>query len=79
MYNLGRDAGYDKSSDRKFSVAVNGSIVLDSVDVMSEAGPARPYVVKTDVNVSGGSGITVAFGRIKGETMLSAIRIIKLD
>lgn len=79
VYNLGRDAEYESSSDRVFSVSVNGRLLLENLDVMAEVGPASRYVMKTDVDVAGGEGITVSFGKKNGETMLSAVRIVKLD
>lgn len=78
-YNLGRNSTYEEESERVFSVDVNGKRIFDALNVFNEVGGARPLVIKVDVDVENGEGINIEFGQIEGETMLTAVRIIKLD
>lgn len=78
-YNLGRNSQYDEMSSRSFGVVVNGQTIFENLDVFEEIGGARPYVVKVDVVVENGEGINIALNPVEGETMLTAVRIIKMD
>jgi beta-galactosidase len=80
LYNLGRDSIYDGGSERIFSVSVNGTSIHEQLNVLEEVGPARPFVTKVDVTVEDGEGICVGFKPCdQGQTMLTAVRIVKLD
>ena len=79
IYNLGRNSVLEQTSDRTFSVAVNGKCIYERLNVLEEVGPARPLVVKVDVKVENGEGLTIDLKPITGETMLTAVRIVKLD
>lgn len=80
LYNLGRDSVYDGGSERIFSVSVNGTSIHEQLNVLEEVGPARPFVTKVDVTVEDGEGICVGFKPCdQGQTMLTAVRIVKLD
>ena len=79
IYNLGRNSVLEQTSDRTFSVAVNGKCIYERLNVLEEVGPARPLVVKVDVKVENGEGLTINLKPITGETMLTAVRIVKLD
>lgn len=78
-YNLGRNSVYEEQSERVFSVEVNGKCIFDRLNVLESVGPARPLVVKVDVDVEDGEGIDIALKPVSGETMLTAVRIIKID
>ena len=81
VYNLGRDSVYDKDSNRTFSVSVNGQCIYEKLNVLETIGAARPLVVKVDVDVRNGEGLNVELKPVGegSDTMLTAIRIIKLD
>jgi beta-galactosidase len=80
LYNLGRDSIYDGGSERIFSVSVNGTRIHEHLNVLEEVGPARPFVTKVDVTVVDGEGICIGFKPCgQGQTMLTAVRIVKLD
>jgi beta-galactosidase len=79
IYNLGRNSVLEQSSDRTFSVAVNGKCIYEKLNVLEAVGPARPLVVKVDVKVENGEGLTIDLKPITGETMLTAVRIVKID
>ena len=79
VYNLGRNSVLEQTSDRTFSVVVNGKCIYEGLNVLEAVGPARPMVVKVDVKVENGEGLTIDFKPITGETMLTAVRIVKLD
>ena len=78
-YNLGRNSQYDENAERVFSVSVNDKTLSDSLNVLKSVGPARPMVVRVDVDVENGEGLEIALKPIAGETMLTAVRIIKID
>ena len=78
-YNLGRNSVYEEQSERVFSVEVNGKCIFDRLNVLESVGPARPLVVKVDVDVEDGEGIDIALKPVSGETMLTAVRIVKID
>ena len=78
-YNLGRNSQYDENVERVFSVSVNDKTLFDSLNVLKSVGPARPMVVRVDVDVENGEGLEIALKPIAGETMLTAVRIIKID
>ena len=78
-YNLGRNSQYDENVERVFSVSVNDKTLSDSLNVLKSVGPARPMVVRVDVDVENGEGLEIALKPIAGETMLTAVRIIKID
>ena len=78
-YNLGRNSQYDENAERVFSVSVNDKALFDSLNVLKSVGPARPMVVRVDVDVENGEGLEIALKPIAGETMLTAVRIIKID
>lgn len=62
-----------------FHVDINGERILRDLDVEAEVGGRRPMICKIPVSVMNNEGLTIDFIPIKGETMLSAIRILKLD
>lgn len=78
-YNLGRGGVYEDGKTRVFAVEVNGKPVFDRLDILAAVGPARPLVVKIDVIVENGEGLTISFRPLEGETMLTAVRIVKMD
>jgi beta-galactosidase len=64
-----------KPGDRVFKVTANGHTVLEQVDILAEVKDVRTPLRKTfTVDVSGG-GLTLAFDPIKGEAIVSEIRI----
>ena len=62
-----------------FHVDINGKRVLHNLDIKAEVGSRRPMICKIPVSVMNNSGLNIDFIPVKGETMLSAIRILKLD
>lgn len=77
-YNLG-EIKSEEASERMFHVDINGERILRDLDVEAEVGGRRPMICKIPVSVMNNEGLTIDFIPIKGETMLSAIRILKLD
>jgi beta-galactosidase len=79
VYNLGKHCILEETSDRTFSVSVNGKCIYERLNVLEAVGPARPLVVKVDVKVENGEGLTIDLKPITGETMLTAVRIVKMN
>lgn len=66
------------ASERIFDVAINGVKVLPSFDIAAEVGAHIGIVKKFTVDVKSGEGITISFTPIKGEPILSAVRIYRV-
>ena len=62
---------------RSFDVSVNGEPVLKDFNIARECGAFRAVIKKFEVEVEGGEGISVDFGRRHGEPVLNAIRIYR--
>ena len=58
-------------------MVINGDKVLANYDLTKDVGAQRAVVKKFSVSVTGGKGLNVQFIPVKGETILSAIRIYK--
>ena len=79
VYQLDNIVQKEKATERLFHVDINGVRVLSSLDVAKEVGVRRPMICKIPVTISDKKGLTVDFIPIKGETMITAIRILKMD
>lgn len=77
-YLLGADAATEAAVVRRFDIAINGSTVAMSLDVAAEVGRCAPFVRRYRVEVTDGKGLSIDFKAVEGETMLSAIRILKV-
>lgn len=64
--------------DRVFNVSINKNEVLNQLDLVNEAGSAVALVKRFRVKAAGGKGITIDFKAIKGEPVLSGLKIKKL-
>lgn len=78
-YQLDNIVQKEKATERLFHVDINGMRVLSSLDVAKEVGVRRPMICKIPVTISAKKGLAVDFIPIKGETMITAIRILKMD
>lgn len=67
----------DDNTARQFDVSINSTKVLPSLDVAASVGVAHSLIKRIPISVTSGKGITIDFTSQKGETMLSAVRIIK--
>lgn len=77
-YELGNSTVVAEGSDRVFDVSINGTAVIRSLDVAASCGVTHPMVKRIPVTVSDGQGLCIGFEAVKGETMLTAIRILRL-
>lgn len=76
--NLGNDAVHEDSDD-SFSVEINGRKILNDIDIRKEAGRQTPFECKTEVDVAGGqTGIDIRLTPKRGQTLLNAVRIVKI-
>lgn len=79
-YNLGNTSTYENATNYVFDVAVNGSIVLQNLDIPNQIGSERAIIKSTQINVKDGKGIAIKFNASKdGKTYLNAIRIVKIN
>lgn len=76
-YNLGADAAPLEETVRVFDVYVNGEPVLRDYDIRGEEGPCTASIKRFTVDVAGGKGLCIDFGRISGEPVLNAVSIHK--
>lgn len=77
-YELGNSTTVQAASERRFDVEVNGQLVVPGLDVARSCGVQHPLVKRLPVSVIGGQGLNVSLSPLAGQTMLTAIRIIKL-
>ncbi len=78
-YQLGDKVKDEKALDRSFHVDINGNRIFDALNVKNEVGNRRPMICRIPVSVFDNTGLNINFIPVNGETMLSAVRIIKLD
>lgn len=78
VYHLGNTVIGNKRVRRRFDVALNGRTVTTALDVAAEAGLCRPMVRRYRIAATDRSGIAVEFVPVEAETMLSAVRILKI-
>ena len=78
VYRLGNAVVGENRVRRRFDIALNGHTVTTALDVAAEAGLCRPMERCNRVAASDRSGITVEFVPVEAETMLSAVRILKI-
>lgn len=78
-YNLGNDAVSAAAGERIFDVVINAVPVLEHVDIPNQVGVQRAIVKKCLIDVNNSEGITVAFKPVKGETILNAIKLLKIN
>lgn len=71
-------ASSSKASERVFDVSLNGVKVLSSFDIAAEVGAQVGIVKKFPIDVANGEGVTIGFTPIKGEPILSAVRIYRV-
>lgn len=77
-YQLGNNIEKEEATERVFHVDINGVRVLSNLDVSKVVGLRRSMICKIPVTI-GDDGLNVDFIPVRGETMITAIRIIKLD
>lgn len=78
-YNLGNDSQYENVSPRVFHVSINSTKVMSSYDIPKQVGTQRAIIKKFEFNVTDEKGLTISLSPLKGETILNAIRIVKLN
>jgi beta-galactosidase len=79
-YNLGNTTTYEQDSNYVFDVVVNGSTILQNLDIPNQIGSERAIIKSTQINVKEGKGITIRFDASKdGKAYLNAIRIVKIN
>jgi beta-galactosidase len=64
-----------KAGDRVFDVAINGTRMLDDLNLAREFGPLEAVTYRLRVHAEDQSGIEVKFLPVQGEPVLSGIRI----
>ena len=79
-YNLGNTTTYDQDSNYVFDVVVNGTKILQNLDIPNQIGSERAIIKSTSINTKEGKGITIKFDPSKNaKTYLNAIRIVKIN
>ena len=70
-------SGTTQPDDRVFDILVNGSVVYDDFDQVAAAGGSGIALVRSaQVTVSGGAGLTIAFGHVVENPALKAIEVL---
>lgn len=78
-YNLNGKEREDKNEKRIFTVHVNGQTILDQFNIAEDYGIAKAVVKSATVMVNDAEGILVDFMPVKGETVLNALQLKKLE
>ncbi len=76
-YQLGNNVKAEAAVGRVFTVSLNGIPDPMSINVAAEVGRLRPMIRRYRVTIND-EGLTVDFKSAESETMLSAIRIVKV-
>ena len=77
VYNLGTDAEQTATGERVFGISINGTTMIDSLNLTRDYGYAHAVIQKFIILVKDGKGLTIDFHKQKGEPVLNAIRIYK--
>ena len=78
-YNLGNTSSYDAASNYVFDVTINGTMMLQNLDIPNQIGTERAIIKSTQIAVSEGKGISIKFRSSgDGKAYLNAIRIVKI-
>ena len=77
IYNLGDDAQASGTAGRVFSVAINGTTVLQDFDIAGGYGYNTAVAQRFAVDINNGKGLSVEFTPVKGLPVLNAIRILR--
>lgn len=78
VYDLtGSEPAKTKIVDRVFSVRVNGTLLIDKMDLMQDYGACRAVKIKHEVQVNQDGPIIIKFDKIKGEPVLNGIELYK--
>lgn len=77
-YNLGNDSIREKTGESVMDVFINGVKALDAYNPAAEAGLHRAVIKKIETDVSE-EGLTLNFKSRKGNTILNAIKILKIN
>ena len=64
-----------KAGQRVFDVVINGSTVLDKLDLANEFGWAQAIKKTFIVHANDGKGINILFNAVKGNTILNGIKL----
>lgn len=77
-YNLGGMPPEKVDTVRVFDVTVNGSLLLDHLNLSAEEGIDNGIIKKTVVYAEGGKGIRILFSPVEGEPVLNALQVRRL-
>jgi beta-galactosidase len=69
----------EKRGERVFNISANGVNLLKNFDLFNEAGLSKRLIKKFKIRVKGKNGLAVEFQAVKGETVLSALRLRRLS
>jgi beta-galactosidase len=79
VYNLENTERSEDTATRVFSVFVNDIPVLENLNIARQYGVATAVSKKLRVTVSDDKGIAIVFKASKGEAVLNALQVVKID
>lgn len=79
VYNLENSARTEDSTARIFSVMINDQSVLENFDIAKQYGVVTAVSKKVRVDVKDEKGIVLVFKAMKGEPVLNALQVVKID
>jgi beta-galactosidase len=77
-YNLDNSTAKEASQERIFDILVNDKPLFQNFNAASKYGQLTAGTEKTEVTVTGKTGIIISFKPIKGEPILNAIQLKRL-
>lgn len=77
-YNLDNNHVTEKEEQRIFTVAVNGTVLLDKINLAKDYGYTTAVHKNTRVSAESGKGITIDFKAIEGKPVLNAVQLRKI-
>src|SRR6218665_547503 len=79
VYNLDNSARTEDSASRVFSVFANDIPVIEDLDLTRQYGVVTAVSKKVRVTVTDDNGIVLSFKASRGEAVLNALQVVKLD
>jgi beta-galactosidase len=79
VYNLENSVRTEDTTARVFTLMINDQTVLENFDIAKQYGVATAVSKKVRLDVKDDKGIMLMFKPVKGEAMLNALQVVKLD
>ncbi|HKC36345.1 MAG TPA: glycoside hydrolase family 2 TIM barrel-domain containing protein [Chitinophagaceae bacterium] len=79
LYNLSDSVKKQENPHRRFTISLNGKLLLENFDIAAQYGIATAVIKKFKVIVKDEQGIQLEFKSLEGEPVLNAIQVRKIN